>query len=114
MEIETAAKAFSALGHQPRLEVLRLPVRAGPEGMPAGEIGRVLGMIQNTLSSHLSILSGASLAAPRRDGRSIIYTARFETLGDLLGFMVDECCNGNPELCGPAFGRLASGPASGC
>ncbi len=106
MEIPTAAIALSALGHQPRLELFRLLVRAGREGMAAGEIGRSLGAVQNTVSSYLKILSQAGLIAPRREGRSIIYVADYQQIGALLRFLVEDCCNGDPEACASAFGSI--------
>ena len=84
-------------------------VRAGPAGMPAGDIVRATGAVPNTLSTHLNILSAAGLISSRRDGRSIIYNAAYERIGELLAFLVEDCCDGNPEICGPAFATLARG-----
>jgi DNA-binding transcriptional ArsR family regulator len=90
MELATAVLSFSALGHQPRLEVFRLLLRAGAGGMAAGDIARETGARQNTLSSNLSILTAAGLITPRREGRSIIYAAVNERLGDLVAFLMED------------------------
>ena len=101
METPTAITALSALAHEGRMEVFRLLVRAGPEGMAAGEIARVTGALSNTLSTNLAILSRAELVASRRDGRSIIYTAGYGQMRDLLAFLMEDCCAGKPEVCAP-------------
>ena len=90
MELAAAVLALSALGHQPRLEVFRLLVRAGTDGMAAGDIARETGARQNTLSSNLSILTAAGLIVPRRDGRSIIYSAVYERISDLVAFLLED------------------------
>jgi len=101
MESNSAADMLSALGHPGRLAVFRLLVKAGPDGMAAGEIARTLEVLPNTLSANLNILSQAGLTASRRDGRSIIHTARFDRMQALLGWLVEDCCNGRPEICAP-------------
>jgi DNA-binding transcriptional ArsR family regulator len=101
MLLPSAVEALSALAQAHRLAVFRLLVRAGPEGLSAGEIAREVGVRPNTLSTHLAILERAELAESRRDGRSIIYTAGYGRMRDLLGFLVDDCCVGHPEICAP-------------
>ncbi len=96
-----AAEMLSALGHPGRLAVFRLLVKAGPEGMAAGDVARTLDVLPNTLSASLNILSQAGLTASRRDGRSIIHAARFDRMQALLGWLVEDCCNGRPEICAP-------------
>ena len=100
MQLPVAVDALSALAHGHRLAVFRLLVRAGKEGVPAGDIAREIGALPNTLSSHLTILGHAGLVRSRREGRSIIYSADYERMRDLLGFLVDDCCAGHPEICG--------------
>lgn len=100
MQLPVAVDALSALAHASRLAVFRLLVRAGPEGMAAGEIAREIGALPNTLSSHLTILAHAGLIQSRRDGRSIVYSADFERMRALLGFLIADCCGGRPEICG--------------
>ncbi|MEX0809253.1 MAG: helix-turn-helix transcriptional regulator [Dongiaceae bacterium] len=101
MDATTATRAFGALAQDSRLEAFRLLVRAGEEGLPAGEIARALAIPHNTLSSHLSILTHAGLVASRRDGRSIIYRIDFEGTRALLAFLMEDCCQGRPDLCAP-------------
>jgi len=81
--------------------IFRLLVEAGPAGLAAGEVGRRLGILPNTLSASLTVLGHAGLVRPRREGRSIIYTAEIAHMADLLGFLVDDCCDGRPEICAP-------------
>jgi len=103
MDINTATRALSALSQPTRLETFRLLVRSGPEGMPAGEIARSLEVPHNTMSSHLSILANAGLVSSRREGRSVIYGVEFDGVRTLLGFLVEDCCQGRPDVCGPAL-----------
>lgn len=102
METAAAVAALSALAHPGRLEIFRLLVKAGPEGVAAGDIARATGSLANTLSANLNVLAGAGLVASRRDGRSIIYSAAYERMGELLTFLMEDCCGGNPEICAPA------------
>ena len=112
MEASAAAAALAALGHEPRLNVFRLLVRAGPEGMAAGDIARATGVVQNTLSYYLSSLAQAGLVASRRAGRSLIYSADYAGIGGLLAFLVEDCCQGDVALCGAALEKI--GQISGC
>ncbi len=100
MQIPTAVEALSALAHGHRLAVFRLLVRAGADGVAAGEIAREVGVLPNTLSTHLTILGHAGLVRSRREGRSVIYSADYDGMRDLLGFLVADCCGGRPEICG--------------
>ncbi len=100
MLLPKAVEALSALAHGHRLAVFRLLVRAGTDGLPAGEIAREVGVLPNTLSTHLTILSHAGLIHARREGRSVIYSADYDGIRDLLGFLVADCCAGRPEICG--------------
>jgi DNA-binding transcriptional ArsR family regulator len=101
MQLPVAVDALSALAHGGRLAVFRLLVRAGPEGLPAGEIAREIGVLPNTLSSNLTILGNAGLVRSHREGRSIIYAADYDRMRSLLGFLMDDCCAGRPEICAP-------------
>ena len=101
METPDAITSLSALAHEGRMEVFRLLVRAGPEGLAAGEIAQATGALANTLSTNLGILNRAGLVASRRDGRSIIYTAAYGAMRALLAFLMEDCCAGKPEVCGP-------------
>jgi DNA-binding transcriptional ArsR family regulator len=104
VDIRTATDALAALAQASRIEVFRRLVRVGPEGMPAGEIARVLDVPANTMSAHLAILHRAGLVASRREGRSIIYSADFDGIQALMTYLTDDCCQGRPELCGVATG----------
>jgi ArsR family transcriptional regulator, arsenate/arsenite/antimonite-responsive transcriptional repressor len=107
MEIKSAVSALSALAHEGRLAIFRELVPAGPEGLAAGEIGRRVGVAPNTLSASLTVLANAGLVASRRNGRSIIYSAAYARMTGLLGFLMQDCCNGSPEVCAPLAGLLA-------
>lgn len=101
MEIKDAVDALSALAHETRLTVFRVLVRAGHEGLPAGEIAALLGVPNPTLSFHLNHLSQAGLLKTRRVGRSILYSVSFDGVRDLLEFLMEDCCQGRAELRGP-------------
>jgi ArsR family transcriptional regulator len=97
-----ALSALAALAQDNRLDVFRLLVRAGPEGMPAGAVAGSLGLAPNTLTFHFDRLREAGLVTVRREGRSMIYSARFDSMNALLGYLTDNCCEGRPERCRPA------------
>ena len=102
MEKIDAVAALAALAQDSRLDVFRLLVEAGPEGIPAGEIARALKLSPSVLTFHFDRLRDAGLVSARRDGRSIIYAAKFETMNALLSFLTENCCKGAPETCAPA------------
>jgi len=99
--------ALSALAQDTRLDVFRLLVKAGPEGLAAGEIATTLDIRPNTLSNNLNILSAAGLVRSAREGRSIRYFARMETMRALLAFLLEDCCGGRSELCQPVLDQIA-------
>jgi DNA-binding transcriptional ArsR family regulator len=101
VESGTAIDALAALAHSGRLAVFRLLVRAGPDGVAAGDIARELGTPANTMSAQLAILTRAGLIASRRDSRQVIYFADYKEIGALMGFLMEDCCQGRPELCAP-------------
>jgi DNA-binding transcriptional ArsR family regulator len=101
METNSAIRSLSALAQESRLAVFRLLVKAGRSGVAAGEIARILETAANTLSSQLAILANAGLISARRDGRSIIYAANFDRMSDLLLYLMEDCCQGRPEICAP-------------
>ncbi len=100
MESTDAVAALSALAQESRLEVFRLLVQAGPEGMSAGDIGARLKLPATTLSFHLNQLRQARLAAFKRKGRSLIYAADFAAMNQLIAYLAESCCRGNPQDCG--------------
>ena len=115
MESKAAVASLSALGHEGRLAIFRLLVQAGPAGVAAGEIARRLDSLPNTLTANLNVLSHAGRIVSRREGRSIVYSADFAAMSGLLGFLMEDCCAGAPEICAPLGDILAKaadcGPA---
>lgn len=97
MEKKDAIAALSALAQENRLDVFRLLVQAGPEGMAAGEVAEALKQPPNTLSFHFDRLRNAGLVSVERRGRSIIYFARYDTMKGLLGYLTENCCAGKPN-----------------
>jgi ArsR family transcriptional regulator len=106
MESEEAIVALAALAQSTRLEVFRLLVKHEPEGLAAGDIAKALAVPQNTLSSHLSILSHAELVSAQRFGRSIVYRAELARFQAVVLFMLQDCCDGRPEICAPLIESL--------
>ena len=110
MEKMDAVAALAALSQENRLDVYRLLVQAGPEGMAAGVVATALGIAPNTLSFHFDRLRHAGLVSVARQGRSLIYAARYETMSSLLAYLTENCCGGKPEVCVPAA-RAPAKPA---
>src|SRR6266540_4203880 len=102
MEKSDAVAALAALAQDNRLDVFRLLVQAGPEGMPAGQVAGSLGLAPNALTFHFDRLRSAGLVTVRREGRSMIYAARFDTMNALLGYLTENCCAGANDACVPA------------
>ncbi len=100
METKQVIGALAALAQESRLAVFRLLVQVGPEGMAASRIAEQIGVPTSSLSFHLKELTHAELIVPRQDGRFIIYSANFDTMNGLVGFLTESCCGGNP--CTPA------------
>jgi ArsR family transcriptional regulator len=107
METTQAVAALAALAQEHRLAVFRLLVQAGPGGRPAGQVAEALDLAPNTLTFHFDRLRMAGLVTVRRDGRSMIYAARFEAMNDLLAYLTENCCGGVAE-CAPACARKPS------
>jgi DNA-binding transcriptional ArsR family regulator len=101
MESNDALAVFDALSQATRLDAFRLIVRHEPDGLPAGEIARRLGVPQNTMSTHLAMLARAGLISSERQSRSIIYRAEIGRVREIASFLVNDCCGGRPELCEP-------------
>jgi ArsR family transcriptional regulator len=99
MSVPHALATLAALGQPSRLEIFRVLMRREPEGLAAGVIAETVGCPHNTLSSHLSILARSGLVRGARDGRSIVYRANIEGMQSLIAFLVNDCCDGHPELC---------------
>jgi ArsR family transcriptional regulator len=103
MDRRQALNAFGALSQDTRLAIVRLLVKAGPEGIPAGEIADEIGVSASNMSFHLKELERAGLATTRRESRSIIYAADYSALGGLVRFLMQDCCAGHPDICAPAL-----------
>ena len=102
MKKSLVISALGALAQETRLEIFRLLVQRGPEGLAAGQVGERLGLPSATLSFHLMQLKHAGLVSSRRESRSIIYSANYRTMNTLLAYLTENCCGGRPELCAPA------------
>ncbi|MBU1209645.1 MAG: metalloregulator ArsR/SmtB family transcription factor [Alphaproteobacteria bacterium] len=99
MDQHNAVQALAALAHENRLSIFRLLVRCGPSGMAAGDIARIVGIGATALSFHLKELAHAGLLRSWRDGRYVRYSVEVDGMRALLGFLTEDCCDGNPELC---------------
>src|SRR3954447_1199862 len=107
MESESAILVLAALAQSTRLDVFRLLVKHEPEGLAAGEIAKALAVPQNTMSAHLSVLSRAGLVTARRISRSIIYRADLSRFQAVMTFLVNDCCDGRPEICAPLIESIS-------
>lgn len=114
MKSKQAVLALLSLAHEGRLSAFRLLVKAGPEGLAAGDLAQRLKIPPSSLSTNLMLLGHAELVSSRRDGRSVIYTANFDAMSDLLGFLIEDCCNGSPQACAPLAEILESCSSGQC
>ena len=110
MKNKDAISVLAALAQETRLDIFRLLVRAGNEGLAAGAIGDALSIPAATLSFHLKELKNAGTVSCRREGRSLIYSADFKTMNALLGFLTENCCQGVEEATGTQSGTKSRGP----
>ncbi|MEN6079439.1 metalloregulator ArsR/SmtB family transcription factor [Chromobacterium piscinae] len=111
METKNAVTLLAALAQDTRLGIYRLLVQKGPEGLSVGQIGEQLVVANATLSFHLKELSHSGLIRARQEGRFIYYSANYEQMNALLGFLTENCCRG--EACTPAS-SMSPCPGSGC
>jgi len=102
MKPAEVVKALSALAQPTRLALYRLLVARGPEGMAAGEVAEKLKVSPATLSFHFKTLSHAGLVEGRQAGRFVYYAANFKVMNDMLAYLTENCCGGNPEACTPS------------
>jgi DNA-binding transcriptional ArsR family regulator len=102
MESTDAVTALAALAHDTRLALFRTLISAGPEGVAAGDLARTVGVAASTLSHHLASLEHAGLVSATRRQRHILYAIRIDSVRALLAFLIEDCCQGAPELCGIA------------
>lgn len=106
MESNQAIDVFAALSQSTRLDAFRLIMQHEPDGLPAGEVARLLDVPQNTMSSHLAILTRAGLIESERQSRSIVYRAVIDRVREIATFLVQDCCGGRPELCEPLIAEI--------
>ncbi len=111
MDERQALSAFGALSQETRLRILRKLVIAGPAGLAAGAIAGEFEVSASNVSFHLKELEQAGLVSARRDSRSIIYTAAYDSLSALIRFLMEDCCSGRPEICAPALAAPCCQPA---
>jgi|SRR5215471_3679630 len=102
MKKSNAVAALAALAQDNRLDVYRLLVQAGPDGLPAGQVAAALKLAPNTLTFHFDRLRAAGLVSVRRNGRSMIYAAQYDTMNELLGYLTENCCQGRTAQCAPS------------
>lgn len=112
MEKNDALAALASLAQESRLDIFRLLVQAGSEGIPAGRIGERLGLPSATLSFHLNQLRHAGLVSFRREGRSLIYAAEYAAMNGLMAYLTENCCQGDPNTCGVGICAPAAAAAS--
>ena len=106
MDERQALDALGALAQDTRLRIVRLLVRTGPEGLAAGVVSEAVGASASVASFHLAHLERAGLIRSRREARSIIYSAAYDGLSGLIGFLMADCCSGRPEVCTPVLAAL--------
>lgn len=111
IDAQTAMDAFAALSQPTRLATVKLLVRHWPEALSAGAVAEAVGAPPSTLSTHLAILTRAGLVSSRRESRTIFYAAELQGITDLIGFLVEDCCDGRPEICTPVTQTLAAATA---
>lgn len=108
MKQKSAVKALAAIAHESRLSLIRHLIQAGPAGLAAGALAKLAKISNSTLSAQLLILANAGLVSSQRQGRSIVYSADYNQLRDLLGFMMLDCCCNSQDICEPLLERLQS------
>lgn len=112
MDTLKSTQAFSALSQATRLDVFRLLVKAGEDGLLAGEIGEKLNVKQNTMSANLSVLLNAGLVKNKRHGRTIRYFADMDGVTAMLSFLLEDCCGGQPQKCQPLIQDILAAPTA--
>ncbi len=103
MKNKAAVTALAALAQESRLAIFRLLVQVGPDGLAAGKISETLGIAPSSLSFHMKELAYANLVCSRQESRYVIYSANFQTMNGLVGFLTENCCGGAPCLPDPAL-----------
>ena len=114
METNNALLAFAALSQENRLDALRKLVRAGPKGIAAGDLAAAMGIAAPTMSFHLKDLATAGLVTSRKEGRRVFYAADYGGIRRIVDFLMADCCQGDPRLCGPYVIKEKSREALAC
>ncbi len=99
MKQSNAIKILSAMAHDGRLTLIRRLIQAGPDGVSAGELARFAKIGPTTASAQLLVLANAGMVSSTRNGRQVNYVAEYEVMGELLGFLMQDCCSNRPEIC---------------
>jgi ArsR family transcriptional regulator, arsenate/arsenite/antimonite-responsive transcriptional repressor len=110
MKAKDVIEALGALAHEHRLALYRLLVERGPEGLPAGHIGTRLKLVPSSLTFHLQALQRAGLINRRRESRQLIYSADFDAMNDVVGYLTENCCAGSGE-CAPGCKPVSATPS---
>ena len=110
MKASQAITAFAALSQETRLGIVRRLVREGPDGLSAGDVAVAAGVSASNVSFHLKELEHSGLIEARREARSIIYSANYDSLRELIGFLMKDCCAGRPEICAPVLADPCCAP----
>ncbi len=108
MDTEATILSLAALAQGTRLEAFRLLIQRVPDGIAAGDLARLLGVPQNTLSAHLNVLARAGLVQSQRHSRSIVYHADLTRLREIVLFLLKDCCNGHADICAPIVADLTT------
>jgi ArsR family transcriptional regulator len=103
-----AIESLSALANETRLAAFRLLLREAPDELAAGDIASRLAIVQNTMSSHLAVLARTGLISARKDGRNILYRAEPAAMPTLLAWLMEDCCQGDIEICAPLLDLVSS------
>lgn len=114
METKNAIDAFAALAHDTRLAVFRLLIQTGPNGLTAGDVAQQVGVPGSTLSHHLATLERAGLLRSRRVQRQIFYACDYEGTRQVIAFLMEDCCQGRPELCSADLLQAGACSLAGC
>lgn len=114
METRNASAAFAALSQENRLDALRALVRAGPNGIAAGDLADALGVAAPTMSFHLKELANAGFVTSRKEGRHVFYVADYGGIRRVVDFLMADCCQGDPRLCGPYIIKETCREPSAC